>query len=57
MIAQLLTLLVLNGNAMQIGSAPWCEADDYGNLNCIHYSLSSCQSAIKYDSSKTCVHK
>lgn len=36
------SLYTFNAHAYQSGSAPWCLADNMGNLTCYYYSLDGC---------------
>lgn len=33
--------------ADDLGDAPFCIMDDYGNRECIYYTISSCKEAVK----------
>lgn len=39
----------------EVGSAPWCSIDDYGNKTCMYYSYSSCMNAVSYGPGVMCV--
>ncbi len=50
-------LFGLSANAYENVSAPFCVMDNYGNLECYYYSLSSCRDATKLRTDSACVKK
>ena len=50
-------ILSLSANAYESGSAPFCLMDNYGNLQCYYYSLSSCRQAAENKDNSACVKK
>lgn len=50
-------LFGLSANAYESGSAPFCVMDNFGNLQCYYYSLSSCRDAARLNTDSACVKK
>lgn len=50
-------LFSMSANAYESGNAPFCIMDDFGNLECYYYTLSSCRSAANYRLNSVCVKK
>lgn len=51
-------LLSSSAQAYEVGTAPFCIMDDYGNTKCYYYTLSACRDALKYEiGTATCVKK
>jgi hypothetical protein len=45
-----LVLVLMNltpAHAWEMGNAPFCVMDNFGNLECYYYDLGSCQQATK----------
>lgn len=38
-----------------VGDAPWCSADDLGNLSCFYYTHSDCVRSLRYGGGVECV--
>ncbi len=44
----ILALIVsASAHAYQVGNAPFCVMDNFGNTECYYYDLGSCQEAAK----------
>lgn len=40
-------LMTTNAHAWESGTAPFCVMDNFGNLECYYYDLSSCRQAAR----------
>ncbi len=54
----ILSILLTTAQAYEVGNAPFCVMDDYGNTKCFYYTLSACREAVKLEvGSATCVKR
>lgn len=51
-------LISFSAQAYEVGAAPFCVMDNYGNLECYYYDLQSCQRAAQQKfGAASCVKK